>query len=70
MAFICSKCDSVCVFKDVSNSTEIKDLFGGPCDLCKHIFYTNCSGTSASEIRNKLTAQSRVTHSTALVVCI
>lgn len=55
----CSKCSSECVFRDVSKSKEIKELFGGPCDLCGDILCRNCSGISSSEIR-ALTAQTRV----------
>ena len=55
----CSKCDKSCVFKDVSKSKEIKDLFGGPCDLCKLIICRECSGISANKIR-VLTSPSRL----------
>lgn len=59
MSEVCSKCDTPCFFKDVTKSKEIKDLFGGPCDMCRLTFCRNCSGVSSSEIR-VLTAQIRV----------
>lgn len=43
----------------MSKSKDIRELFGGPCDLCKRIFCRNCSGISSSEIR-AFTSQSRV----------
>ncbi|CAG9767595.1 unnamed protein product [Ceutorhynchus assimilis] len=45
--------------KDVTKSKEIKDLFGGSCDMCRSIICRQCSGVSSSEIR-VLTAQTRV----------
>lgn len=55
----CFKCNTACVFKDVTKSKDTKDLFGGPCDLCRKILCRSCSGISASEIR-AFTAQTRV----------
>ena len=47
----CFSCKEECFFKDVSKSREIKDLFGGPCDLCKRTFCKKCSKISSNEIR-------------------
>lgn len=55
----CSKCDISCVYMDVTKDKSIKDLFGGPCDLCRNIFCRECSRLTSSEIRALMT-QSRV----------
>lgn len=55
----CVKCSVVCVFKDVTRSKDIKDLFGAPCDFCKQVFCSKCSEISSCEIR-ALVSQSKV----------
>lgn len=55
----CVKCEKSCVYIDVTKDKTIRDLFGGPCDLCRGIFCRDCSKLTSSEIRALLT-QSRV----------
>ena len=47
----CSKCKSECFFIDVSKSKDIKELFGGPCDLCRQVFCRKCTLLSSNKIR-------------------
>lgn len=56
---VCFKCKSECICKDVPKSKDTKDLFGGPCDLCKRLFYRNCVGISSRKII-AFTAQTRI----------
>ena len=55
----CFKCKKNCVYLDVTKDKTIKDLFGGPCDLCRNIICRECSKLTASDIRALMT-QTRV----------
>lgn len=55
----CFKCNKSCVYVDVTKDRNIKDLFGGPCDLCRNIVCRECSKVTSSDIRALMT-QSRI----------
>lgn len=54
----CFKCKRSCVYVDVTKDKNIKDLFGGPCDLCRNTLCRDCSKMTSSDIRALMT-QSR-----------
>lgn len=55
MSGSCSKCNTKCTFREGNKS----ELFGFPCDMCRHIWCKNCSNISSTEIR-ALVLSSRV----------